>query len=63
MVVHLYGEIIHSLTSFSEWIIVHTGGQTMLYLTCGMIPSIDLARYVIKIWVSEKCATLLHCLS
>ena len=32
-------------TSFSEWIIDRTSGQTMLYLTCSMIPSVDLARY------------------
>ena len=30
---------------FSESIIDHTGGQTMLYLTCTMIPRIDLACY------------------
>ena len=26
--------------SFSEWIIDHTGGQTMLYLICSMMPSV-----------------------
>ena len=31
--------------SLSEWIIDHTGGQTMLYLICSMIPNVDLARY------------------
>ena len=31
--------------SFSEWIITHTGGQTMLFLTCSMMPSVDLACY------------------
>ena len=32
----------------------------MLYLTCSMIPSVDLARtvyLVLKIWVSGKCTT------
>ena len=40
--IRLYGEIIHS---FSEWIIYRTGAQTMLYLTCTMISSVDIARY------------------
>ena len=31
--------------SFSEWIIDRTGAQTMLYLTCTMMSSVDLARY------------------
>ena len=35
-------EIIHEL---SEWIIDCTGGQTMHYLTCTMISSVDTARY------------------
>ena len=40
--VHLYGEII---PSFSEGIIDRTGAQTMLYLTCTTITSVDLAHY------------------
>ena len=35
----LYGEIIHSLK------LDRTGAQTMLYLTCTMISSVDLAHY------------------
>ena len=31
--------------SFSEWIIHRTDAHIMLYLTCTMISSIDLARY------------------
>ena len=38
----LYGEII---PSFSEGIIDRTGAQTMLYLTCTTINSVDLAHY------------------
>ena len=38
----LYGEII---PSFSEGTIDRTGAQTMLYLTCTMITSVDLAHY------------------
>ena len=37
--VRLYGEII------SSGIIDRTGTQTMLYLTCTMISSVDLAHY------------------
>ena len=37
-----YGKII---MCFSEWIIDRTGGQTMLYLTCTMLYSVNLARY------------------
>ena len=32
-------------TSFSEWIIDRTGGQTMLSFTCTMISTVNLARY------------------
>ena len=42
----LYGEI--------------TGAQTMLYLTCTMISSVDLACYRVsraKDWVSVDCGT------
>ena len=54
----LYGEII---PSFSEGIIDRTGAQTMLYLTCTTITSIDLAHYGVsraKDWVSVKCGTI-----
>ena len=53
----LYGEII---PSFSEEIIDRTGAQTMLYLTCTTITSVDLAHYGIscaKNWVSVDCGT------
>ena len=53
----LYGEII---PSFSEWIIDRTGAQTMLYLTCTMVSSEDLAQYGVsrsKDWVSVGCET------
>ena len=49
-VVRLYGEIID-----------RTGAQTMLYLTCTTITSIDLAHYRVsraKDWVSVKCGTI-----
>ena len=49
----LYGEI-------SEGIIDRTGAQTMLYLTCTTITSVDLAHYGVsraKDWVSVKCGT------
>ena len=55
--VRLYGEIIQS---FSEGIIDRTGAQTMLYLTCTMISSVDLAHYGVsraKDWVSVDCGT------
>ena len=51
----LYGEII---PSFSEGIIDRTGAQTMFYLTCTMISSVDLACYGVsrgKDWVSVDC--------
>ena len=53
----LYGEII---PSFSEGIIDRTGTQTMLYLTCTTITSVDLAHYGVsraKDWVSVNCGT------
>ena len=53
----LYGEII---PSFSEGIIDCTGAQTMLYLTCTTITSIDLAHYGVSCandWVSVDCGT------
>ena len=39
----------------------HTGAQTMLYLTCTMIFSVDLAHYGVtraKDWVSVDCGTI-----
>ena len=53
----LYGEII---PSFSEGVIDITDAQTMLYLTCTMISSVDLAYYEVsraKDWVSVDCGT------
>ena len=46
--------------SFSEGIINGTGAETMLYLTCTMISSVDLAYYRVsraKDWVSVDCGT------
>ena len=37
---------------------LHTGAQTMLYLTCTMISCVDLAQYGVsraKDWVSVDC--------
>ena len=53
----LYGEII---PSFIEGIIDRTGVQTMLYVTCTTITSVDLAHYGVsraKDWVSVGCGT------
>ena len=47
-------------TSFSEGIIDCTGAQTLLYLTCTMISSVDLAHYGVSRandWVSVDCGT------
>ena len=55
--VRLYGEII---PSFSEGIIDRTGTQTILYLTCTTITSVNLAHYGVpraKDWVSVDCGT------
>ena len=55
----LYGEIIPEL--YSEVIIDRKGSQIMLYLTCTMISSLDLAHYAIsraKNWVSVDCGTI-----
>ena len=41
-------------------IIDRTGAQTMLYLTCTTITSVDLVHYVVsraKDWVSLDCGT------
>ena len=43
-----------------EGIIDRTGAQTMLYLTCTIISSVDLAYYGVscaKDWVSVDCGT------
>ena len=56
--VRLYGEII---PSFSEGIIDHIGAQTLLYLTCTTITSVDLAHHGMsraKNWVSMNCGTM-----
>ena len=45
----------------SEGIIERTGAQTMLFLTCTMISSADLAHYGVphaKDWVSVDCGTI-----
>ena len=45
----------------SSGIIDHTGAQTMLYLTCTMISSVDLAHYRVsraKDRVSVHCGTI-----
>ena len=47
-------------TSFSEGIIDPTEAQTIHYLTCTMISSVDLAHYRVsraKDWVSVDCGT------
>ena len=47
-------------TSFGEGIIDRTGAQTMPYLTCTMISSVDLAHYGVsraENWVSLDCGT------
>ena len=47
-------------SSFSEGIIDRTGTQTMLYLICTMISSVDLAHYGVSRvtdWVSVDCGT------
>ena len=53
----LFGEIIPEL---QRRVIDHTGAQTMLYLTCTTISSVDLAQYGValaKNWVSGECNT------
>ena len=54
----LYGKII---PSFSKGIIERTDAQTMLFLTCTTITSVDLAHYGVshaKDWVSVDCGTI-----
>ena len=56
--VRLYGEIIPELNG----IICRIGAQTILYLTCTMISSVDLAHYGVfraKDWVFVDCGTSL----
>ena len=46
--------------SFNEGIIDCTGAQTMLYLACTTISSVDLAQYGVSLakdWVSVECGT------
>ena len=50
--------------SFSERIIERTGTQTMLYIICTMLSSVDLAHYGVsraKNWVSVDCGTCCCC--
>ena len=52
MVVHLYGEVSLGIIGLC------TGTQTMLYLICTLISSVDLAHYAVscaKDWVSVDC--------
>ena len=54
----MYGEII---PRFSEGIIDRTGAQTMHYLMCTMIPSVNLAQYGVSCateWISVDCGTI-----
>ena len=54
----LYGKII---PSFSEGIIDRKGAQTMLYLTCTTISSVDFPQYAVSLakdWVFVKCDTI-----
>ena len=46
---------------YREIIIDRTGAQTMLYLTCTTITSVDFAHYGLsraKDWVSVDCGTI-----
>ena len=50
--------------SVSEGMFNRTGAQTMLYLTCTMISSVDLAYHGVshdKDWVSVDCGTIESC--
>ena len=49
-----------NLRAFSKGIIDRTGAQTMLFLTCTIISSVDLTHYGVsraKDWVSVDCST------
>ena len=55
----LYGEIIPEL---KLGIIDRKGAQTLLYLTCTTITSVDLAHYGLshaKDWISVDCGTII----
>ena len=46
-----------------EGIIDRKGAQTMLYLTCTKITSVDIAQYGVsraKDWVSVDCGTIIY---
>ena len=46
--------------ALARGVIDHTGAQTMLYRTCTMISSVDLAHYEVSRaidWVSVDCGT------
>ena len=48
----------------SSGIIDRTGAQTMLYLTCTTISSVDIAQYGVSLakdWVSVECGTNVKC--
>ena len=50
--------------ALARGIIDRTGAQTMLYLTCTTISSVDLAQYGValaKDWVSVECGTNYSC--
>ena len=49
--VHLYGEIILEL---ERGVIDRTGAQIMLYLTCTMICSVDLAHYGVSPYLQPQ---------
>ena len=55
-------EIEHGLCACTERSIIdRTGAQTMLYLTCTTISSVDLAQYGVSLakdWVSVECGTM-----
>ena len=51
----------HKPCSKAQGLSLRTGAQTMLYLTCTTITSVDLAHYRVsranKDWVSVHCGT------
>ena len=51
----LYGEIIPEIYQ-SSGIIDRTGAQTMFYLTCTIITSVDLAHYGVS--CAKDCVTM-----
>ena len=47
--------------ALARGVIDRTGAQTMLYLACTTISSVDLAQYGVSLakdWVSVKCGTI-----